>query len=142
MTTVAWDGVRLAADRQRRAAYRLIPARKVHKLVRGGKELLVAGAGDSFYIEGVLNWMRGGEQPNLEKPEDGCTLMAVDQQFRVWVTDWRMVWVQHDVRQWAIGSGGDYAMAAMYCGKNAVEAIDIASELDSDTGLGVDYVHF
>lgn len=34
----------------------------------------------------------------------------------------------------AIGSGADYALAAMYLGKNAKQAVQVASELDIYTG--------
>lgn len=44
--------------------------------------------------------------------------------------------------KWAIGSGADYALGAMYAGKSAKEAVEIASQLDTGTGLGVDVVTF
>lgn len=51
---------------------------------------------------------------------------------------------QHDLGQskWAIGSGADYALGAMYAGLSAAEAVMIASKLDTGTGLGVDSVSF
>jgi ATP-dependent protease HslVU (ClpYQ) peptidase subunit len=38
----------------------------------------------------------------------------------------------------ALGSGRDFALAAMYLGKNAREAVEIAMEFDLETGKGVD----
>lgn len=43
---------------------------------------------------------------------------------------------------WAVGSGCDYALGAMKFGATAKEAIAIASELDVNTGLGIDTVDF
>jgi hypothetical protein len=37
-------------------------------------------------------------------------------------------------RFWAIGTGAGYAIAAMYCGKDPIEAIKIASLFDPGTG--------
>jgi hypothetical protein len=40
----------------------------------------------------------------------------------------------------AVGSGSDYALAAMRLGKTAVEAVDFASQSDLFTGNGVDHI--
>lgn len=40
----------------------------------------------------------------------------------------------------AFGSGCDFAMLAMTCGKNAIEAVQLASQYDIYTGCGVDHV--
>jgi ATP-dependent protease HslVU (ClpYQ) peptidase subunit len=37
----------------------------------------------------------------------------------------------------AIGSGRNYAMAAMYLGKTAAEAVAVAAALDSSVGCGI-----
>lgn len=39
---------------------------------------------------------------------------------------------------WAFGCGRDFALAAMHCGKDAREAVEIASRFDNGCGLGVD----
>jgi ATP-dependent protease HslVU (ClpYQ) peptidase subunit len=39
---------------------------------------------------------------------------------------------------WAFGSGRDFAIAAMACGKSAREAVEIACQFDTGCGLGVD----
>ena len=38
----------------------------------------------------------------------------------------------------AIGSGRDFALAAMHLGQSAVEAVGLACRLDANCGLGVD----
>jgi len=38
---------------------------------------------------------------------------------------------------YAIGSGADAALAAMYCGKTPTEAVKIACKIDTSTGLPV-----
>jgi ATP-dependent protease HslVU (ClpYQ) peptidase subunit len=42
--------------------------------------------------------------------------------------------------QTAIGTGRDYALAAMHCGSTAAEAVAIAALFDPGTGGGVDTV--
>jgi len=37
-------------------------------------------------------------------------------------------------KQWAVGSGRDYALAAMYLGKTAKQAVAIAMHFDNNTG--------
>lgn len=41
-------------------------------------------------------------------------------------------------RVFATGSGRDYALAAMHCGKSAKEAVEIAAFFDINTGKGID----
>ncbi|OBR52335.1 hypothetical protein A6456_10570 [Paraburkholderia tropica] len=38
----------------------------------------------------------------------------------------------------AIGSGRDFAMAAMWLGKTAVQAVHVASQFCSGCGMGID----
>ena len=40
--------------------------------------------------------------------------------------------------QTAIGSGGDFARAAMACGRTAAQAVEMAALFDSGTGNGID----
>ncbi len=48
-------------------------------------------------------------------------------------------WPMHfEVPRYAIGSGTDFALAAMYLGHSAVEAVEVASALCTDCGMGID----
>ncbi len=46
-------------------------------------------------------------------------------------------WIQIKDKQFAIGSGGSHAMAAMLAGCNPYKAVAIASKLDAFTGQGI-----
>jgi len=46
------------------------------------------------------------------------------------------IWLPIDKKYWAIGSGGDFAMAAMEVGKSPLEAVKVAAKLDIRTGMG------
>ena len=41
-------------------------------------------------------------------------------------------------QNFAIGSGRDFALAAMHLGKTAVEAVEVACHFDSGCGNGID----
>jgi hypothetical protein len=43
---------------------------------------------------------------------------------------------------WSVGSGADYALGVLAHGGTAEEAVHIASQLDINTGLGIDTVTF
>jgi ATP-dependent protease HslVU (ClpYQ) peptidase subunit len=45
--------------------------------------------------------------------------------------------VPRGAKFWAIGSGAPYALAAMYAGASATEAVKIAAKIDTSTGLPV-----
>lgn len=45
-------------------------------------------------------------------------------------------WIMVNQPFYAVGSGMNYAMAAMECGKSPIEAVKIASKFDRSTGMG------
>lgn len=140
MTTVAWDGRVLAADRM--AVYSSTPYR-VRKLFEC--ERYCYGA-TGFLHEAIriAEWLAGGarreESPGMG--DGGCNGIVVDrltgQAFTVEGN--RATLVRIRSRTFATGSGGDFARAAMAMGKGAIDAVKVASKLDIYTGLGVDYV--
>lgn len=44
------------------------------------------------------------------------------------------------VEPWALGSGGSFAMGAIFAGCNAEEAVDVASQLDPMTGGAIEKI--
>lgn len=135
MTTIAWDGEILAADK--RCLLDRLPF-KVTKIFRIG-ERLVGVAGDYAPCLKVVEWIKTGEDPqntpildkewwiNIIVIEDGkCFRYENFTKFEV------------EEPFFAIGSGRDFAIAAMHLGKTAIEAVEIASLFDVNTGDGVD----
>lgn len=41
-----------------------------------------------------------------------------------------------------MGSGRDFAMAAIHLGKNAIEAVEVANALSLSCGFGVDFINY
>jgi hypothetical protein len=141
MTTIAWDGTTLAADKQSSWGGTPVPTTKVFKLqAPDGSYILYGGAGHSMQLGAFHRWLRG---ETTDKPTllDVAFLM-IDSQRRVWMTDQTLNWATLNKARWALGSGADYALGAMEAGATASEAIEIASRLDASTGLGVDCVWF
>lgn len=139
MTTIAWDGVVLAADRRTVWGNTPTEAEKVFKVTRNGATFLFGCAGLARDAYAYQRWAFG----EIDRPEfTEFTVMCIDEQRRIWTATEKMMWVQVRKSMWAVGSGCDYALGAMAARKSAREAIVIASGLDINTGGGVDWVQF
>ena len=139
MTVVAWDGTTLAADKMTSFGGLHGTTTKVHRI----GEVLVAGCGTAALMQEMLRWVEGGCDPEKfpdqqRDSRESVSLLVVRKDgplHQYETTPWPLV--LHN-KQWAIGSGRDFAMAAMYLGKTAREAVEIASVLCCDCGNGVD----
>lgn len=135
MTTIAWDGERLAADRQLTwGSLR----REVDKISRFG-DRLIGAAGRLDLCEAMKRWYIDGADPEKfpklqETAGNWAELLVIqpDRSINVYQRTpypWSL-----PPQQVAIGSGRDYAMAAMHCGKTALQAVMVAAHFDPDTG--------
>lgn len=142
MTTIAWDGTTLVADRQNTINGTPVPVRKVHRATSPTGEVWLYGiAGDGFDCEGIHAAIEGKEHGNLDAED--VAVIAIGPDRKVWLSDGKaQKWVPIGRRKWAIGSGGDYALGALHAGKTASEAVRIAAKLDIHTGCGADAVSF
>ena len=139
MTVVAWDGTTLAADKMTSFGGLHGTTTKVHRI----GENLVAGCGTTALIQEMLRWFEGGCDPDKfpaqqRDSKESVSLLVVRKDgslHQYETTPWPLV--LHN-KQWAIGNGRDFAMAAMYLGKTAREAVEIASVFCHDCGNGVD----
>lgn len=145
MTTVAWDGETLAADR-RVTVNGVVNTEwtKVHKRDDGAA---IGVSGEMCTATAFIRWFMDGEQgdkPTLKaKSADDLFASAI-------IVRPNGVVEAHDADGWhvieskryAIGSGGNLAQMAMRCGKKAVRAVELASEFDIYTGSKVDFVRY
>lgn len=143
MTVIAWDGKTLAADR--RASLGNMH-RTIHKLHRIG-DCLCGSAGDSDMAQELLAWFRSGAEPKEFPPsqrdkDNWVGLLVVRPDGDLWRYERTPFPVVFPQQQFAIGSGRDFALAAMWCGKSAAEAVDIACRFDASCGNGVDTLSF
>ena len=140
MTVIAWDGVMLAADKRTSFSSLHGTTTKVQR-VRGA---LVAGAGLAPGIQEMIQWFSDGAKPETfpawQRNEKECIDLLVawpDQLLQYSITPYPIV---IENKQWAIGSGRDFALMAMHLGKTAAEAVALTSLFCHDCGNGVDYL--
>lgn len=137
MTIIAWDGVSLAADK---AATCVGYSRTVTKIftVPDG---IVGLAGDGDRAMELLNWFKTGMDLNKYPKDLGDTntsAMFVKNNGTCWSYG-KLPYPQLCEDKFdAMGAGRDYALAAMYLGKSAREAVEVACALDVTCGNGID----
>jgi hypothetical protein len=149
MTTIAWDGRTLAADRCSWSGAARRRVCKVFKLkAADGSRFLIAFAGNGSFALAVLAWMRGErERPDplaFLKPDElnnQCALV-IDEQRRIWQLGNELWYSRMRERVYAFGGGQDFAWGALEAGASARHAVEIAMKRSDYAGLGVDVVSF
>jgi ATP-dependent protease HslVU (ClpYQ) peptidase subunit len=152
MTTIAWDGKSISADTQSTSGSTVLPCPtkliviREHLEIEGKKIFLVATAGTSGDHRHSLKYIRdGGLESGKEMHKqvssillmittDGCGYVFQKDRDNLLPCVWEQP------APYATGSGGDFALAAMHCGKNSHEAVQIASLLDVYTGGKIDTI--
>ena len=145
MTTIAWDGRAMSADRQmtdRNTALQVVRS-KLRRITYEGKPALAAGAGTSVYIAAVIDWLAKG-QPADSKPEMPTTpdsftvIVATEAGLFEYIDSLRPLALGQI--KWAIGTGSEFALGAMDAGASAKRAVQIACVRDINSGLGIDTI--
>ncbi|MBT2300371.1 hypothetical protein J7E70_07825 [Variovorax paradoxus] len=137
MTVIAWDGRLLAADKRTSFGGLHATTQKLHRV----GERFVGCAGNTAQIQEMLVWLEKGDPekfPATQRSTADCVSMLVIDNGRILQyenTPYPMV-IENGF--WAIGSGRDFAMAAMHLGKTAEEAVEVACHLDATCGNGID----
>lgn len=139
LTVIAFDGKTLAADKQCTAAGHASTVTKIFK-VPGG---MVGFMGNGGHAAALLNWFRDGRDPDKWPKKDGDDSAGV-----IFISDDGKLYgysgddgphaIEYEDAFTAWGAGRDYALAAMYLGKNAREAVEVACALDTTCGMGID----
>lgn len=133
MTTIAYkDGV-MASDAALNSGDTCVGG--VSKSARRDDGALCGGSGDTSRIRAILTWFLAGEDAK-NKPDFGTDN---DVQALIVRPDGAIEW--HDnigftsvvAPFFAIGSGRDFALAAMYCGASAERAVECAAVFDKHT---------
>jgi hypothetical protein len=139
MSVIAWDGKRLAADKRASIGTLIRTTTKVFHL----GDALAAYSGDADAGEEVLAWFKDGHDPakfpDAQRNRDiWAGLLIVWADGTIWKYERTPYPLKFPPQQFAIGSGRDFALAAMHCGKTAPEAVEVASVFCSGCGNGVD----
>jgi ATP-dependent protease HslVU (ClpYQ) peptidase subunit len=99
-------------------------------------------AGNSDESMMFADWVRGGQQADDKPKVDELSVLMIKHGKILYYTYPHLYPIEIDRATWAVGSGADYALGAMAMGADALQAIAVASELDVNTGLGVDSMEF
>jgi hypothetical protein len=135
MTTIAWDGKTLAADRQLTTSGVRYATTKAHRLKDGS---LFASCGTLENNAIVRRWLDdGGPVPTLGGEDDAFDGVLIKPDGTPWMLNKKLVPIAIESPRFATGSGRDFALMAMRLGKTAREAVEAASELCIWTGMGV-----
>lgn len=139
MTIVCWDGKTLAADKRACYGGMICTVTKIHR-VNG---LLVGGAGDTCHVLALVEWVREGRQidkfPKHQQDKDDCAGFIVIELDGTTSTYERTPYpIKYEQRNVCIGSGREYARAALHLGCNSSDAVSVAIALDSGCGNGID----
>lgn len=143
MTVVIWDGKTLAADKQ---ATNAGLKRRVTKLrrIRGH---LCGVAGDFDYAEEIFAWFEKGADPatypDFQKGDNWVSFLVISPDRRILKYERSPHPIDFtEANYYAMGSGRDFAMAAVYLGFDAATGVEVASVFESSCGLGCDTLSF
>lgn len=139
MTTIAWDGVSLAADKMSNSQGTISTVTKIWRI----SNHLIGGSGNFSSIMSLRNWFSNGcikdEWPECQKDKDRCsTLLVITPDGKIQLYDHDPYPCEIEDVFHAIGGGRDFAMGAMEMGASAHQAVMAASRWDTGTGNGVD----
>lgn len=133
MTTIAFRDGTLASDSQMTGDFKEFNTQKIFRKKVGKKTYVLAGAGEYEQLRRFIHNFKGvksqfNDPVKLKSNEmliwDGVKLWYVYDEFPVEVT----------LDYYAIGSGANIAMGAMFMGATAEEAVEAAIALDIGSG--------
>ena len=134
MTTVATDGVTMACDGLS-TFHGAIIRRNSNKISRLKDGSLFAAAGDSQEGQAVEAWLNNGAVKEEWPPVDDVDVMVLRPDGTVITYDkWSKGFGDEVELPFAIGSGYQYAIAAMDLGASPERAVQAAMKRDPNTG--------
>lgn len=141
MTTVAYDGKTMAADTLATDPWGL--KETFRDKIWQNHYLLIGCAGDAGQIASWLRTLRTDQRmsalladgyPPFVIDKNDPALLVVDRLSGAIYRHASGCFLALDRTFFAIGSGRDYALAAMHLGKTAREAVEVAMHFDNSTG--------
>ena len=144
MSVIAWDGKTLAADKRTTYATSIATTTKIERMPDGA---LVGCAGNASLSMAVRAWFRDGRHPEKfpqaqREASTNVDVLCIEPDGRVHVYQLSPFPVVVEDKWMSFGCGSNYALAAMYLGKTAAEAVAVAIALDSGCGNGIDALTF
>lgn len=139
MTCIAWDGKTLAADKRACVGNMQCTVTKIERI----NGLLVGGSGDSAFINAMRDWVKRGRDaqtfPQHQRDKDDWqAVLVIEADGTASLYERTPFPIRYEQPFIAIGSGREFARAAMHLGKTAREAVEVACALDVNCGNGID----
>lgn len=136
MTIVCFKGGILAADKQSTFAGLGWRTTKIRRMPDGS---IAGAAGDTGVCRALMNWYESGaDLESYPDKKNKCSLLVVGVDGKVWLYDGTPHPIEIEDKVYAMGSGRDYAVAAMHLGCSAKEAAEVACLFDTSCGRGID----
>lgn len=138
MTTIATDGRTIAADGQITAAKDYVVNTRASKLARLAAGRIVGCCGPTGDGELFIEWLEnGGKKPRL-CGTFAAIVLSMNDAPRVY---WNDCTSEKILAAYAIGSGAQWALAAMDLGKGVEEAVAYACTRDIYSGGEITVLH-
>lgn len=144
MSVIAWDGRQLAADKRASMGGLIASTTKIFRVEdKQFGEALVGYSGNADAGEEMLAWFSAGHDPTTFPPsqrdkDDWAGLLVAWRDGNLWKYERTPFPLRFPPQQFAIGSGRDFALAAMHLGLTAEQAVGVACVFDTGCGNGVD----
>jgi len=142
MTVIAWDGTTLAADKRVSFGNTLGTVRKIIYVPE--HRAIIGACGSISQLMDFFAWFKRNSQKAEDYPksflDDSNPQAIVIKDDLVYIHEKSAYPTYIEQPFFAIGSGRDFAIAAMHCGKTAREAVEIACLYDAYCGNGVDEI--
>jgi hypothetical protein len=141
MTTIAVNKSSIACDLQATGAFKFkvkdkiyVPTKEVSALLFETDKSFVGFSGKLDKIAEALFHLHGEGKKKF--PRLDLVGIALTDDKKIWRTDNFAYWYEIGDPYHAIGSGCEFAMAALGDGKAPIDAVKIAAKWDTGTGLG------
>lgn len=139
MTTIAYHGSTKTLAADKKICWGDTPA-KTTKIFKTPDGVMFGSAGGKDNAALFRDWMLAGcpvdNKPQIKESER-FTGIAV-KSGKIYQYNYALIPHLIELENWSCGSGCDYALAVMAMGGDAVKAVEVASQFDIHTGLGID----
>ncbi len=141
MTTIAFDGNVLAADRLMSGCALPVAIKKIR---RTGDGRLLGGCGSAVAMLAMMDWLAAlpkdrRHRPKFRVDDDDFVVLEIFKNRKI-IEHLNAGSLPVRAKKYAVGSGREYAIMAMHCGCTAVNAVKHTAKFDPYTGLGVDFL--
>lgn len=148
MTVIAYDGRIIAADKRANYGSLQRTTTKIHRIQNDAVGHLIVGtAGISAQGREMIAWIERGMDPKdfphtQRDSKESCSVLIVYPDGRKISFERSPYPLVLEDAQVAIGSGRDFALAAMHLGYDARRAVEVACHFDTSCGNGLDWMSF